>query len=107
MRCVRSVVKSVEGVCFRCWEYSHAYRSVDRRVGEIAAPDWLCTPIICVLSLFQGVSGCTRDAYGASRWRESLSGSLSMSSMRHVLGMGLLGSFGGDRGVWGRGLCFL
>ncbi len=51
--------------------------------------------------------GGTRDAYGASRWRESLSGSLSMSSMRLVFGFGLLGSFGGDLGVWGRGLCFL
>ena len=100
-------MKSVEGVCFWCWEYSHAYRSTDRRVGEIAAPVCLCTPIICVFSLFQGVFGCTSDAYGASRCRESLSGSLSMSSMRHVFGIGLLGSFGGDLGVWGRGLCFL
>jgi hypothetical protein len=100
-------MKSVEGVCFRCWEYSHAYRSADRRVGETAAPVWLCTPIMCALSLFQDVFGCTRDAYEASRLRESLSGSLSMSSMRHVFGIGLLGSFGGDMGVWGRGLCFL
>ena len=46
MRCVRFVMKSVEGVCFRCWEYSHAYRSADRRVGETAAPCWLCTPIM-------------------------------------------------------------
>ncbi len=94
-------MKSGEGVCFRCWEYSHAYRSVDRRVGEIAAP------VMCVFSLFQDVFGCTRDVYGAFRWRESLSGSLSKSSMRHVFGIGLLGSFGGDMGVWGRGLCFL
>ena len=100
-------MKSVEEVCFRCWEYSHAYLSADMRVGEIVVPVWQCTPIICVLSLFQGVFGCTRDVYGAFRWRESLSGSLSLSSMRHVLGMGLLGSFGGDRGVCGRGLCFL
>ena len=101
-------MKSVEGMCFRCWEYSHAYRSADRRVGEIAAPVWLCIPIICVLNLFQSVFGCTRDVYGVFRGRESLSGSLSnSSSMRHVFGMGLLGSFGGDSGVWGRGLCFL
>ena len=57
--------------------------------------------------MFEDVFGGTRDAYEASHWRESLSGSLSLSSMRLVLGMGLLGSFGGDRGVWGRGLCFL
>ena len=56
--------------------------------------------------MFQDVFGGTRDAYGVSRWRESLSGSLSVSSMRHVFGIGLLGSFGGDMGVWGRGLCF-
>ena len=99
-------MKSVERVCFRCWEYSHAYRSSDRRVGEIAAPVWLCTPIMCVFSLFQDVFGCSRDAYGAFRWRESLSGSLSMSSMRHVFGIGLL-EFWGAMSVWGRGLCFL
>ncbi len=90
-------MKSVELVCVRCWEYSHAHRSADRRVGEIAAPVWLCTPIMRALSLFQDVFVGTIDAYGASRWRESLSGSLSMSSMRHVFGINLLGSFGG---IW-------
>ena len=45
--------------------------------------------------------------YGASRLRESLSGSLSVSSMRHVLGIGRLGSFGGDMGEGGRNLSFL
>ena len=45
--------------------------------------------------------------YGASRMMESLSGSLSVSSMRHVLGIGLLGSFGGDMGEGGRSLSFL
>ncbi len=60
-----------------------------------------------VFSLFLGVFGGTRDVYGASRMMESLSGSLSMSSMRHVLGIGLLGSFGGDMGEWGRSLSFL
>ena len=94
-------MKSVEGVFSRCWEYSHAYRSADRRVGETAAPVWLCTPIMCAFSFFQYVFGCTRDAYEASRWREFLSGSISMNSMRHVFGIGLLGSFGGDMGVWG------
>ena len=44
--------------------------------------------------------------YGASRMMESLSGSLSVSSMRHVLGIGLLGSFGGDMGEGGRSLSF-
>jgi hypothetical protein len=45
--------------------------------------------------------------YVVSRLRESLSGSLSVSSIRHVLGIGLLGIFGGDLGEWGRCLCFL
>ena len=45
--------------------------------------------------------------YGASRMMESLSVSLSVSSMRHVLGIGLLGSFGGDMGEGGRSLSFL
>jgi hypothetical protein len=45
--------------------------------------------------------------YGASRLRESLSGSLSVSSMRHVLGIGRLGSFGGDMGEGGQSLSFL
>ena len=68
-------------------------------MGETAAPVWWCIPIMDVFSLFQDVLGCTRDAYGTFRWRESLSGSLSVSSMRHVIGIGLLGSFGGDMGV--------
>ena len=45
--------------------------------------------------------------YVASRLRESLSGSLSVSSIRHVLGIGRLGSFGGDMGEGGKGLSFL
>ena len=45
--------------------------------------------------------------YIASRLRESRSGSLSVSSIRHVLGIGRLGSFGGDLGEEGRNLSFL
>ena len=45
--------------------------------------------------------------YVVSRFRESLSESLSVSSIRHVLGIGLLGSFGGDLGEGGRSLSFL
>ena len=50
--------------------------------------------------------GGTRDVYVASRLRESRSGSLSVSSIRHVLGIGRLGSFGGDLGEEGRNLSF-
>jgi hypothetical protein len=45
--------------------------------------------------------------YVVSRLRESLSGSLSVSSIRHVIGIGRLGIFGGDLGEGGRCLCFL
>ena len=44
--------------------------------------------------------------YVASRLRESLSGSLLMISIRHVIGIGCLGIFGGDMGEGGRGLSF-
>ncbi len=57
--------------------------------------------------MFQVVFGGTRDVYGVSRMRESLSGSLSVSSMRHVLGIGRLGSFGGDMEEEGRCYNFL
>ncbi len=38
LRCARSAMKSAEEVCLQCWEYSHAYRFVDKRVGDTAAP---------------------------------------------------------------------
>ncbi len=57
--------------------------------------------------MFQVVFGGTRDVYGVSRMRESLPGSLSVSYMRHVLGIGRLGSFGGDMGEEGRSFKFL
>ena len=53
---------------------------------------------MCTLSLFQEGFVCTRVVYGASRLRESLSGSLSVSSMRQLIGTGLLGSLGGEFG---------
>ena len=30
-------MKSAEGVCLQCSEYSHAYLSLDKRVGDTAA----------------------------------------------------------------------
>jgi hypothetical protein len=81
MRCVRSAAKLAEDVCLQCWEYIHVYLYVDRRVGEIAAPEGWCTTIMCAFSRFQEVCCGTSDVYGWSRMRESLSGSLSMSSM--------------------------
>ena len=57
------------------------YLSVDRRLGETAAPEGWCTPIIFAFSRFREVFGGTSDVHGWSCVRESLSGSLSMSSM--------------------------
>ena len=53
---------------------------------------------MCAFSLFQEVFGGTRVVYGAFRLRESLSGSLSVSSMRQLIGTSLLGSLGGEFG---------
>ncbi len=79
MRCVRSATKLDEEVCFQCCEYSHTYLSVDKRVGETAAREGWYTFIICAFSWIQEVCGGTRDVYGWSFLRESLSGSLSLS----------------------------
>ncbi len=79
MRCVRSVMKLDSEVCLQCCEYSHAYLSVDKRVSDTAVPEGWCTPIMCVFRWFQVLCGGTRDVYGSSRLRESLSGSLSMN----------------------------
>jgi hypothetical protein len=81
IRCVKFAAKMAEAVCLQCWECSHVYLSVDRRVGETAAPEGWCTPIVCALSRFHEVCGGTSDVYEWSRMRESLSGSLSVSSM--------------------------
>ncbi len=98
MRCVRYAIKSIEEVCLQCWEYSHAYRFVDKRGAETAAL-WGSVPLSCErLACSKMCLVAQRDVYGASRLKEALSGSLSVSSMRHVLGIGRLGSFGGDVG---------
>ncbi len=62
---------------------------------------------MCVFSRFQEVFGGTRDVYGSARLRESLSGSLSLSSMWHVDGIALLGSRDGEVGECGRGFGLL
>ena len=62
---------------------------------------------MCVFNRFQEVFGGTRDVYGSSRLRESLSGSLSLSSMWHVVGIALLGSRAGDVGEFGQVLSLL
>ncbi len=81
MRCIRSATKLAEDVCLKCWEYSIAYLSGNKRLDETTAPEGCYTPIMCVFSRFQEVCGGTRYVHGPSRLRESLSGSLSTSSM--------------------------
>ncbi len=53
-------------------------------MGEASARDGRCTPIPLVLCLFQLVRGGTNVVYAAGFGKESLSGSLSTSSMVHV-----------------------
>ena len=62
IRC-RSTAKLAEAVCLRCWDCSHVYLSVDRRVGETTAPEGWCAPIMCVLSRFQEVCRGASDVY--------------------------------------------
>ena len=81
--------------------YSHLYLSGGSSVGEAAAPDGRCTPILLLVSLFHVVLGGTCVAYEAGRGRESLSGSLSVSSMWQVMGMFCLGRRGGEMGDGG------
>ncbi len=57
------------------------YLSRDSSVGETVAPDGRCILILLVVSLFQVVLGGTCAVYEVGRGRESLSGSLSVSSM--------------------------
>ncbi len=64
-------------------------------MGETAAPDGRCTPIVLVLGLFQVVLGGTRVVYEIGPRREFLSGSLSVSSMEQIVGMFCLGRRGG------------
>ncbi len=68
MRCVRSTTKLAAEVCLQCNECSHAYLSVDKRVGETEAPEKWCNHIMCVFRWFLEVCGGTRDVYGSSRF---------------------------------------
>ena len=47
MMCVRYATKLAEDACLQCWEYSHVYLSMDRRVGETAALEG-DVPLSCV-----------------------------------------------------------
>ena len=81
--------------------YSHSYLSGDSSVGEAAAPDGRCNPILLVVTLFQVMFGGMCVAYEVGRGMESLSGSLSVSSMWQVVGMFCLGKRGGEMGDGG------
>ena len=76
-------------------------------MGEADAPDGRCTPIPLVLCLFQMVRGGTNVMYAIGFGKETLFGSLSMSSMVHEEGMFCLGRQSGEIGDGRSDLCFL
>jgi hypothetical protein len=94
-------MKLVVGEYVACWVYSHLYLAMDKSVGEAAAPDGRCTPILLVPCLFQVALGGTKEVYDVGLGKESLSKSLSMSSIKHVEGLFCL-----ERrdGRWGMGV---
>ncbi len=57
------------------WSYS--YLSGEMRVGEMAAPDGVWTPIMSLPKWFHGNARGTRDIYGPDLGMDSLSGSPS------------------------------
>ena len=86
---------------------SHWYLSRDRRVGEAAAPVVRWVPILGTFSVFHGVCGKTRVAYGVGFGKESLSGSLSVISIVQSRGVGWRGRRAGETGGGVCALCFL
>ena len=74
-------------------------------MGEAAAPDGRWTPILGVSILFHDVLGGTSVVYAVGCGWESLSGSLSVSSMMQDEGIWRLASRGGEAGCcdwfWG------
>ena len=74
-------------------------------MGEAAAPDGRWIPIMWVSVLFHDVLGCTNVVYADECGWESLSGSLSASSMVQDRDIWRLGSRGGEVGCcrcsWG------
>jgi hypothetical protein len=84
-----------------CWVRSQLYLSGGRRLGEDAAPDGRCTPILLVLSLFHVELGCIKELYDVKLGNESFSRSLLVSSMEQVVGMYCLGRRGGEIGDGG------
>ena len=77
------------------------YLSGDSSVGEAAAPDGRCTPILLMLSFFRLVLGGTSVVYEVSPGKESLFRSLLVSSMEQVVCMFCLRRRGGE--IWDGG----
>ncbi len=76
-------------------------------MAEAAAPDGRCILMPLILCLFQLVcGGVTNVTYADGLGKESLSRSLTMSSMEHVVGIVCLGRRGGEIGNGGSGLGF-
>ena len=84
-----------------CAAWSHAYRCGEMRVGEVAAPVGLWTPIISVPSVFHGDVGGTSEMYGPAWGMESLSGSPSSVMIWRRSVCVRRGGLAGEDG-WGR-----
>ena len=89
-------MKLVAGLWVWCWWWGQSYLSREMRVGEAAAPDGRWIPIPWVSVLFHDVFGGTNVVYAEVCGWESLSGSLSVSSMVQDKGIWRLGRLGGE-----------
>jgi hypothetical protein len=67
-------------------------------VGEAAAPNGRCNPILPVPSLFRVELGGTKEVYDVRLGKESPPGWFLVSSMGQVLGMRCLGRRYGEMG---------
>ncbi len=67
-------MKSVVGSSRKCAACIHVYLSGEMRVGDIAAPMGVCTPIMHFHIVFHGEVDGTKEAYGPWRDMESQSG---------------------------------
>ena len=74
-------MKSVMELSRECAASNHVYFSGEIRVGDIAAPLGVCTPIMHFPMVFHGKVGGAIEEYGALRGVESLPGSPSSTTI--------------------------
>jgi len=89
-------MKLVAGFWVWCWWCSESYLSGEMRVDEVVAPDGRWVPILWVPVMFHDVFGGTNMVYAEVCGWESLSRSLSASSMVQDKGIWRIGSLGGE-----------